>query len=183
LHAALLVTIGADSARAIVFLSRHIMTLKHTSRSITTGSIFQAKSPSTRYLYTKIMQEIDNSPLLENLNILQKKAKYSNRKVSELTKGGVSDRHIANIKNNNNSPSFEVIKVLADVFDIKPWQLLLPNVKKEPDTTYDKDLSKIRFHRLNRGLVRVVLEALSHCLLSNYVPRYLPEKGSTYPPT
>lgn len=89
------------------------------------------------------MYYINNSPISDNLNILQERNKYSNVKVAELTRGGVSDRHIGKIKNNDSSPSFEVIKSLAKAFKIEPRQLLSPNLDKEAGIVKDKVLTKI----------------------------------------
>ena len=84
------------------------------------------------------MGYVDNEPLLSNLIRLQKEAKYTNRKISELTGGGVSDRFVANVKNNDNSPSLEIIRALARAFKLEPWQLLLPDMANKTEMIYDK---------------------------------------------
>jgi len=88
---------------------------------------------------------IDNKLVIDNLVYFQKKLKIkSNRKLAGLTKGGVSDRHIGNIKKNDSSPTLEVIKSLASAFKIESWQLLLPiGMMDKKEMIYEKKLQEV----------------------------------------
>ena len=65
----------------------------------------------------------------KNLRMLRKAKKWPERRLA--AKSGVSQKTINNIANQESSPTIETLDKLAAAFDLRGWQLLLPNLSTD----------------------------------------------------
>lgn len=71
--------------------------------------------------------------LADNLIALMRSSGLSARQVSGLAKGAVSDRYIGSIRNRTTNASVEYIDIVAAVFGMEGWQLLVPGMGERPE--------------------------------------------------